>query len=208
MPAEQARSTVPYFSQWESAHLAADFISGKRKLTDEPNWRASGAGSIEEYARWANHICGMACFRMVLAARTGAAPPSMELTRAAVESGAYVIREDGSIHGLIYAPFVKMAQERHGIAAEVVTGIGAADLAGIMTPGALFIASVHPTVRWLRPPPPRKGGHLVLVTAASDGGVVFHNPSGDTEATQEDAVAPVALFDEFFAGRGILLPPP
>ncbi len=144
---------------------------------------------------------------MILAARTGKAPPSMELTRASVEAGAYVIREDGSIHGLIYAPFVRMARARFGIDSEVVTGIEAADLARLLVPGSLFIASVHPAIRWLQGPPPKKGGHLVLVTGTTSAGLVFHNPSGDTGATQRDAFATYAQFDEFFAGRGVLVPP-
>lgn len=201
-------SAVPYFSQWESPGLAAQFIAREVALRDDPLWRESGAQTVEEYAEWANHICGMACLKMLLAARTGTIHPTLALTRMAIEFGGYVIREDRSIRGMIYAPVVKLLNERFAIHAEVVTGVTATDLPGIVQPGALFIASVHPSIRWLEGPPPKKGGHLVLVTQATPNTLTFHNPSGHAEETQRDAVATTAQFEEFFAGRGILVPPP
>lgn len=198
---------VPYFSQWESAGRAAEIIAGELKVAEDPLWRNSGAASAAEYAEWANHICGMACLKMILAARTGIVHPTMHLTRLAIESGAYVVSE-GTIRGMIYAPMVEMARKRFSIDAEVVTGIAAADIASTLKPGSLFIASVHPTIRWLRPPPPKRGGHLVLVTGASPDRVVFHNPSGHDVQTQRDVGVPAALFGEFFAGRGVHVLPP
>jgi len=197
---------IPYFSQWESPALAAQIISGEVKVRDDPLWRSSGAASVDEYAEWANHVCGMACLKMVLAARTGKLYPILELARLATEFGAYVL-EDGTLKGMIYAPAVEMLKDRFGIDSKVVTGIVAADLSWMVQPGALFIASVHPSVRWLKGPPPKKGGHLVLITQATPERVVFHNPSGHDEATQRDAVAPIDRFEEFFAGRGILFSP-
>ena len=197
-------SSVPYFSQWESAALASRFISGDIQVGDDPLWTSSGAASQAEYAEWANHICGMACLKMILAARTGTVYPTMELTRAAVEFGAYVIGE-GGIRGMTYAPFVKMLKGRFGIDAQVVTGIDATGIVSILKPGSLFIASVHPSIRWLEPPPPKKGGHLVLVTGATPDKIVFHNPSGHTVETQVDAAAATGMFGEFFAGRGVLI---
>ncbi len=197
---------IPYYSQWESPALAAQIISGVIKVRDDPLWRASGAATVEEYAEWANHLCGMACFKMILAARTGAIHPTLDLAKAATEFGAYVFR-DGELKGLIYAPFVEMAKQRFGVDAQVVTGIAASDLASIVRPGTFFLASVHPSIRWLEAPPPKKGGHLVLVTQADASGVVFHNPSGHSVATQRDVAATYDQLGEFFAGRGVLVLP-
>ena len=47
---------------------------------------------------------------------------------------------------------------------------------------------------------------VVLVFGAADGALRFHNPSGDTPASQADSRLPVADFSRFFAGRGIALP--
>ena len=129
---------------------------------------------------------------------------TIDLDRTALWFGWYV-GEDGTIRGLIYAPFVSMLKIRFGIEAEVVTGIHAADLASLVRPGSLFIASVHPSIRWLRGPPPKKVGHLVLVTEAGPEGVVFHNPSGPTDAAQRDVAVANPGFERFFAGRGVLV---
>jgi len=204
LPASQA---IPYYCQWESAGAAARIIAGELDLAQDPLWANSGAASRQEYAEWANHICGMACLKMLLAARTGVVHPTLELARSALEFGAYVIK-DGSIHGMIYAPFVEMAMSRFGIAAEVVTGVVAQDLVQILKPGSMFLASVHPSIRWGKPPPPKKGGHLVLITDISVEGVTFHNPSGHDVGSQENVALPLAAFSEFFAGRGVHVHPP
>ncbi len=84
-----------------------------------------------------------------------------------------------------------------------MTGVMTSDIPEILARSRFFIASVSSSIRWPEREPPRKGGHLVLVTAASDEGFCFHNPSGHTSATQENAVLAPADFDRFFANRGI-----
>ena len=61
---------APCFAQWESPGLGRDFAADPARLADDPLWAASGARDVAEYARWAHHVCGMACVRMVLAARS------------------------------------------------------------------------------------------------------------------------------------------
>lgn len=199
-------SPIPYYAQWESSERAADFISGRLPLIEDPKWRESGAASPGEYATWANHICGMACLKMILAARTGETHPTMALTRRAIAHGAYVVTSD-AIKGMIYAPFVQMIKAEFDIDAEVLTNLSTAEIANLVRDGSLFIASVHPSIRWLAEPPPRKGGHLVLVTSAHERGLVFHNPSGHDERSQRNVVAPIGTFDLFFAGRGVRISP-
>lgn len=197
---------VPYYSQWESRTLAADIIEGRCALADDPKWATSGAVSLEEYAKWANHICGMACLKMILAARTGKAHETLKLARMALDYGAYRLK-DGSIHGLIYAPFVEMVSKEFGIDAEVVTNVSTQNIPDILEEKALFIASVHPFIRWPKRPPPQKGGHLVLVTHSDARGLLFHNPSGHDETSQQDVLLDLNTFDHFFAGRGIKIHP-
>jgi hypothetical protein len=197
---------IPYYCQWESADAASRIIAKELSLVEDPLWRNSGATSQQEYAEWANHICGMACLKMILAARTGIVHPTIELAKCGLEFGAYVVRE-GTIHGMIYAPFVEMLKSRFGIAAEVVTDITAEDLPRIWAPGSLFLASVHPSIRWQRPPPPSRGGHLVLITNVLAENLTFHNPSGHDPRSQKNATLPLNLFAEFFAGRGVHVKP-
>ncbi|MFC0407387.1 hypothetical protein [Roseomonas elaeocarpi] len=195
---------VPYFSQWESAAMTPEVLrDGKAALRRDPLWRASGAGSVEEYARWADQVCGMACLKMILAHRTSHRWPVLELARGCAEYGGYVEEADGTIRGLIYAPFTRFVRERFGIEARVVTEVTAADLPTILREADFFVASVHPAIRWPEAEPPGRGGHLVLVTEATAEGVVFHNPSGHDRAAQEAVRLPLEVFGGFFAGRGV-----
>ncbi|MET2825801.1 C39 family peptidase [Mesorhizobium shangrilense] len=199
-----APETVPFFSQWETPDMTmAVLADGARvALRRDPLWRNSGAETLDEYAVWADNVCGMACLKMILAAR-GEIVPTLELARRCTDYGGYVVDADQSIKGLIYAPFVTFVKEAFGLQAEVVTGVATSDIPSLFGRARFFIASVSAGIRWPEREPPRKGGHLVLVTAASEAGFCFHNPSGHDRASQENAVLPPAAFDRFFANRGI-----
>lgn len=199
-------TAVPYFSQWETSDLTLDVIAeGSAALKRDPLWQASGAEDIDDYARWAVNACGMACLKMLLAARTGRVHPIVPLARLCETYGGYVSTEDSSIKGLIYAPFVPFVREHFGLEARVVTGIAAADIGAILETSGFLIASVHHSIRWPERAPPSKGGHLVLVTAAEGGKIRFHNPSGHDSAARENVELPIAVFERFFAGRGIVV---
>ncbi|SCB56341.1 Peptidase_C39 like family protein [Rhizobium aethiopicum] len=198
------QSGVPYFSQWETPGMTLPVLAeGSKALLNDPRWRHSGAATIEEYARWAVNVCGMACLKMILAAR-GEIHPTLELARACTAYGGYVVNEiDASIKGLIYAPFVRFVGDRFGLEAETITTVQTASIPELLSKRRFFIASVHSAIRWPERTPPSKGGHLVLVTAASNGTIRFHNPSGHDQASQADVDLPLAVFDRFFANRGI-----
>jgi hypothetical protein len=195
--------TVPFFSQWETPDMTLAVIAdgAQAALRRDPLWRGSGADTLDEYAVWADNICGMACLKMILATR-GEIVPTIELARRCTGYGGYVVNE-GSIKGLIYAPFVAFVKAEFGLDAQVMTNVAIADIPAILRQSRFFIASVSSSIRWPEREPPSKGGHLVLVTAASDDGFRFHNPSGHTSATQENAVLAPYDFDRFFANRGI-----
>ena len=84
---------VPYFSQWETPEMTLPVLAeGAAALHRDVRWKNSGAETIEEYARWAVNVCGMACLKMILAAR-GEAHPILSLARACTSYGGYVINE-------------------------------------------------------------------------------------------------------------------
>lgn len=204
MNATPVPAAVPYFCQWESAHLAGAIIRKELRLADDPAWRASGARDIDEYVRWASHVCGMACLKMVLAARSGQAHPTLELARRSLPYGAYVEEPEGGIRGMIYAPFVRYVDEVFGLKAQVRVDLPASRLPDVLAQAEYFMASVHPWIRWPQRQPPKKGGHLVLVTRATPDSVTFHNPSGEP-GVQADVELPLAVFDSFYAGRGVAI---
>jgi hypothetical protein len=203
MPTAQ---TPPYFGQWESPELIGDIISGQYRAEDDPAWAESGAESPKDYARWADHLCGVACLRMALAARGINPPPARHLARVLTRYGAYVEKEDGYIRGLIYAPAITWLAETHAMPAEIILDRAAEDIPPLLANGGLFIASVHPAIRRPTEPAPGKGGHLVLVFGAEGDALRLHNPSGHDAASQADARVPMPDFARFFAGRGIWLP--
>lgn len=197
----------PYFGQWETPGLIDAIINGACRAEDDPAWAASGAESPQDYARWAEHLCGVACLRMALAARGITPPRARDLARVLTRYGAYVEQADGFIRGLIYAPAITWLREAHGLAGEIILDRAAEDIPPLLADGGLFIASVHPAIRRPAEPAPGTGGHLVLVFGAASGLLRLHNPSGHDAASQADARVPIGDFARFFAGRGIWLPP-
>ena len=197
----------PYFGQWETPGLIDAIINGACRAEDDPAWAASGAESPQDYARWAEHLCGVACLRMALAARGITPPRARDLARVLTRYGAYVEQADGFIRGLIYAPAITWLREAHGLASEIILDRAAEDIPPLLADGGLFIASVHPAIRRPAEPAPGTGGHLVLVFGAASGLLRLHNPSGHDAASQADARVPIGDFARFFAGRGIWLPP-
>lgn len=197
----------PYCGQWESAARIGDILSGALRAADDPLWPRSGAASAADYERWADHLCGVACLRMVLGARGITPPRAFDLARELTARGGYVVQPDGGIRGLIYAPAVAWLRDVPRIAAEIRVDLPAEAIPEVVRDGGLFMASVHPWIRRAGAQPPSRGGHLVLVFAAEDGVLRFHNPSGDTDASQHDARLPVADFARFYAGRGMAIPP-
>lgn len=190
----------PYFAQWESPELIGEFLDQRDPATD-PRWAESGAADAQEYARWAEHLCGMACLRMAMAAR-GAPHTIHDLRRAIQKLGGYVEEPDGFIRGLIYAGAVRWLNER-GIAARIVLD----EPMPLLRAGEFYIASVHPAIRTPEVEPPRKGGHLVLVFGTDEAGCRrFHNPSGIGKAQQRDVRLSPKAFSRFHADRGILIP--
>ena len=206
MPPERRKLTEPppYRAQWESADLVAEFLSGRDATTD-PRWRNAGAESAAEYALWCEHLCGSACLQMALGALGREIPPIHAIRRGVEAEGGYVVQPDGAIRGLIYAGAVAWLAEQ-GIPARIVLDLPAEGIGPLIEGGGLFIASVHPAIRWPDRDPPARGGHLVLVFGQlATGELRFHNPSGDTPASRADARLPPATFGRFFAGRGILV---
>ncbi|MBJ7251365.1 MAG: hypothetical protein JHC89_08275 [Acetobacteraceae bacterium] len=201
-----AAETPPYYGQWESPALIGDIITGVCRAEDDPAWAESGAASQEDYARWADHLCGVACLRMALAARGITPPRALDLARVLTGYGAYVEQEDGNIRGLIYAPAITWLAEAHAMPAEIILDRAAEDIPPLLANGGFFIASVHPAIRRPAEAAPGKGGHLVLVFGAGQGALRLHNPSGHDTASQCDARVAIADFARFFAGRGIWLP--
>lgn len=209
--------TIPYFSQWESSDMIEQFLDNREAALNDPLWARSGAATPEDYKHWSQHLCGLACLKMILAAEKNTEYPLFALKEQALAAGAYIetlpetindlsneIRTD--IKGLIYAPFIKMIRAHYDLEGSIHVDISAEELPAIFKAARYFMASVHPDIRTPNDIPPYRGGHLVLVTHLDCSGMVkFHNPSGSCPATQRDVSMSLELFDRYFAGRGMAI---
>ena len=197
----------PFYSQWISANLIKNILSGEIDAADDPRWNESGAKTRQDYKRWSGHICGMACLRMVLKYAHDIDVPLFSLLSLCLKYGGYQV-EGETIKGLFYFPFVKFINAEYGFDARVVEDISIQEVLPRLNDDCVFIASVHPTIRHPENKPPRKGGHLVLVHRfePDTNRLVFHNPSGTDESNQANVMMDVQRFDMFFANRGIVIP--
>jgi hypothetical protein len=188
-----------------SRELTAQFLSGSISARDDPKWLVSGASSPEEYALWSYNWCGMACIKMVLAAR-GHDIPLMELCRRCAARGGYLV-QDHVIEGLFYAPAVAMLHEEFHLPARVASRLSVGEIVDELQHRYFVIASVHPSIRHPSTIPPSRGGHLVLLVGfdLEKEILVLHNPSGDTLISQEYCEIACADFEKFFAHRGIII---
>lgn len=193
-------------TQYASPELIERIVYAGHDPGDDPAWAVSGAASREEYGAWCGHACGMACLRMVLAHRYGDAPPLLELLHGTRKAGGYVERPDGTVKGLIYAPFVEYVRDSHRLDAHVRTDLDTEALRSELDRGRMVIASVHKEIRRPDRAAPGKGGHLVLVIGHRDGLLHFRNPSGHRPDTVTATMAETT-FAAFFAGRGVVVDP-
>lgn len=137
---------------------------------------------------------------MMLGALGRPVPPIHDMRRGVEALGGYLTAPEGEIRGLIYSGAVAWLAGQ-GIESRIQLEMTAAEIGA---DGGLFLASVHPGIRRPAVPPPVRGGHLVLVFGRDAAGALrFHNPSGDTPATQRDVRLAPHAFGRFFAGRGI-----
>ncbi|MFD5702855.1 cysteine peptidase family C39 domain-containing protein [Streptomyces lasiicapitis] len=194
---------TPSLTQFASPDLVAKIVYEGHDRADDPAWRESGAATLEDYARWCAHLCGIACFRMALGPD---APSLFELRDGALKYGAYTETAEnagGVIHGLIYAPFAEYARDVHGVEATVHRHLALDEILQLLDEGRTVIASAHCEIRRPERPAPGRGGHLVLLTGRTPDGLLhFHNPSGIDARSRIAELSPEA-FEPFFAGRGV-----
>ena len=195
---------VPYFSQWsDAAHAVAVVERGADPCAD-PSWRDGGFDDAEHYRFWARRLCGLACLESLLAHWRLPRPPRRALLARALEHGAYRLRDDGGVHGLVYAPFGAWLAADFGLRVDVLGDAPLPALYRAIDRDTLAIASVGSNVREPQATAPRRGGHLVLLHGHDPRGVWLHNPSGGAGG-QADVCLPQATLERFHGGRGMLV---
>ena len=195
---------VPYFSQWsDPAHAVAVVEHGADPCAD-PSWRDGGFDDAAHYRFWARRLCGLACLESLLAHWRLPRPPRRALLARALEHGAYRLRDDGSVHGLVYAPFGAWLAADFGLRVEVLGDAPLPALYRAIGRDSMAIASVGSNVREPHTATPRRGGHLVLLHGHDGAGVWLHNPSGG-RGGQADVCLPAPTLERFYGGRGMVV---
>lgn len=205
-PARTLIADVPYYSQWESPELVEPILTGKIDASDDPNWKASGATSKDEYALWSALACGMACTKMILDKELGKIVPIVKLGEQSSTYGAYTMPLDES-KGMVYRPFTMFLKQMYNLDATPILPLDIYRIIHELSHNSYIIASVSPKIRHTGDIPPSKGGHLVLIVGydLNKEELYFHNPSGFTKDTQKYAVISFNDFLKFFGGRGIVV---
>lgn len=150
--------SVPYFSQWSDPDYNAAVISGADPCSD-PTWRSSGFAEQEDYRFWSNRVCGLACLKSILSAFGMEVPTTAALLDRALTFGAYRLRSDGVVDGLIYEPFSRMIAHDFGLASTIITKSSCQQLPSLVPRDGVIVWSVSSEIRNPFQPNARKGGH-------------------------------------------------
>ncbi len=147
-----------------SPDLIHVFAYEGRAHDDDPRWEESGAPDLATYGRWVGHMCGIACLRMALMARTGDAPTMFELLNGARKRCVHRGPGHRSHPRPDLRPLRPVRGSVHSLGAEVRPNLTMTGLLTLLDDGRMVMASVHKEIRRPQNPAPGKGGHLVLVT--------------------------------------------
>jgi hypothetical protein len=175
--------------------------------SDQPqprDWVHDGYRSSEQYLFWSRRVCGLACLQSLLHGWTDVRLSMGELLAMALDAGCYVIEPAGTVHGLLYRPFMAWVSTQFGFGCQLVERTPIDISSQQVRADQVMIASVSAEIRDPDTPEPRRGGHLVLIHSVQDGVVCFHNPSGYSH-NSDSATLPLHVFERFHANRGILI---
>lgn len=200
-------NNVTSVSQFASPEWAEKILRDRLPEASDPNWRASGATTPEEYEKWVTTVCGMACTTMALSFFGKRALPPITLAKDALEAGVYQEHSE-QLSGMRYREYVDWIRD-YGLVAVVYSHLSVAGIRYILSRGGLVITSVNPNIRGYKTgSDDQKGGHLVLVTGYDTRGMTLtlNNPSGFVcDDTHHEHVLAISEFKRYFAGRGIAL---
>ena len=108
---------IPYVSQYASTERAEEFVIDGNLLKTDTHWRDFGADSQDDYSFWAQRICGMACFKMILCALGDPVAelnlPLIILGKKAMAAGCYLPdpKNPNRLIGLLHKPFLKFVNK-------------------------------------------------------------------------------------------------
>ena len=207
---ERVSLNVPFVCQFALPEHAELSLKKQLNPVDDQYWANTGARSQERYADWAFTMCGMASAAMALGYFKSETllQPAL-LAEDALQHGVY-IEDEVEISSMRYREFATWI-EHYGLKAVVLSKLSIRAIQYALTQKSLVIVSVNPNIRGYNTAQgEQKGGHLVLVVGydKNTNTISVNNPSGFTSTdTQISHTLPLSEFNQYFAGRGIVLSP-
>ncbi len=203
----QVSNNVRFISQFANPEWAEKVLEGGQLKTSDPDWRRSGAESVEEYEIWVTTICGMACTVMALEFFNQSNYPTITLAKDALLHSVYQ-KYGEHLSDMRYREYVSWIRN-YNLSATCYSRLTLSGIKHLLSHNSLAIVSVNPNIRgYSTAPTDQKGGHLVLITGYNDTdhSITIQNPSGFTSTrTQQNHTINYKYFQKYFAGRGIAL---
>ncbi len=149
--------------------------------------------------------CGMYCLKMILKFVKDLTPSTVELAKECMDSGGYVIEENGRLSGMVYKPFKEFIKSKFNLDSEVCSFLSITRIKYEISHRNFVIASVHWDIKDSKNSPKFKGGHLVVITGYDLESLYLNNPGGYENSSQMNYRISFADFKKFFASRGIVI---
>ena len=206
-PKDKIENNVPYISQFAHPEYAEKILKEDVDKTTDPNWKETGAESVDEYVEWVLTMCGMACTSMVLRFFKDRKDGIVTLAKDALKHDVYRRHEDeiSHMHYKEYSEWIG----NYGLKAKVYSRLNIQGIQKLLSDKSLVMASVNPNIRGYETASlKQKGGHLVLITGydKKKNTITLHNPSGFvSNNSQCNQTLSVQDFLRHYAGRGIAL---
>lgn len=204
---DKIENNVPYVSQFAHPEYAEKILKEGVDKTTDPNWRNTGAKSVDEYIEWVLTICGMACTVMALKFFSDRKYEIVTLAKDALNHDVYR-RDQEEISHMHYKEYTDWITN-YGIKAKVYSRLNIRGIQKLLSDKSLVIASVNPNIRGYETVSlKQEGGHLVLITGydKKENTITLHNPSGFvSNNSQSNQTLSVQDFLRYYAGRGIAL---
>ncbi|QUQ65721.1 hypothetical protein [Kutzneria sp. CA-103260] len=179
------------------------YVPKRQPDVAEP-WRCFGADE-ETYERWAPHVCGICCLKMVGDTLGRTTDLSLhELTVMCVDRGGFRVNADDTIEGVFHHPLAALGNDL-GIPSRVAPGVDVAQARSVVAESGFVLFSVD----LARFDQRLRGGHLLLLhdylPAADE--FVLHDCSSAVGQPGRDVRLTSAVLARIGNNKGLIVDP-
>lgn len=206
---------INYYSQWESRNLNKRIELHAMEASEDPLWKNSGADSKEEYQRWSENICAIACFKMILDnfGLISKNVKSISLAKQSAEYGAYKYKDNKQkIEGIFWKPFQKFILEKYNIKSCIVNCLTVPKMSRLLIDNQIVFLSVSPFFHYSNKKVKitKRTGHVILVHGfISKNGIIqgffVKDPGAWTENNSQEYFVDTKKLLLYYSGRAFII---